>query len=100
MSAQAKLARRALLGSLVLASALNLPGEPPMAQTTTRPSLPRTETPAMPAHLRQRADLPRYDLVALATEAAADRAFDESAKVRVTQQDIRRLLERRRKERK
>ena len=55
--------------------------------------------PAVPPHLRQRADMPRYDLVALAAEAATDRSFDESAKIRVTQQDIRRLLERRRKER-
>ena len=54
---------------------------------------------AQPAHRRERAELPRYDLLALAAEAAADRVYDESAKVRVTQEDIRKLLERRRKER-
>lgn len=47
-----------------------------------------------------RPGLPRYDLLALAAEAVQDRAYDESAKVRVTQQDIQRLLERRSKERK
>ena len=41
--------------------------------------------------------MPRYDLLELAAEAAEDRAFDESAKVRVTQRDIRRLLDKRRK---
>ncbi len=38
-----------------------------------------------------------YDLEALAVEASEDKAYDESAKVRVTQQDIRNLLEKRRK---
>lgn len=42
----------------------------------------------------------RFDLLALAAEAAEDKAFDESAKVRVTQQDIRKLLDKRRKTRK
>jgi hypothetical protein len=42
----------------------------------------------------------RYDLLALAAEAAEDKAYDESAKVRVTQQDIRKLLDKRRKSRK
>jgi len=42
-------------------------------------------------------ELPRYDLPALAAEAATDKVYDESAKVRVTQQDIRNLLERRRR---
>jgi len=45
-------------------------------------------------------EMTRYDLLALAAEAAEDRAYDESAKVRVTQQDIRKLLEKRRKTRK
>ena len=69
-----------------------------MTQATPNPPH-RTKEP-VPPHLSQRADLPRYDLNALAAEAATDRAFDESAKIRVTQQDIRRLLERRRKEHK
>ena len=42
----------------------------------------------------------RYDLAALAAEAAEDKAYDQVARVRVTQQDIRKLLERRRKDRK
>ena len=41
-------------------------------------------------------EIVRYDLEALAAEAVEDRAFDESAKVRATQEDIRRLLEKRR----
>ena len=43
------------------------------------------------------ANLVRYDLAALAVEAAEDKTYDESAKIRVTQQDIRKLLEKRRK---
>jgi hypothetical protein len=39
----------------------------------------------------------RYDIEALSTEASADRAFDETAKVRATQEDIRKLLDKRRK---
>jgi hypothetical protein len=46
------------------------------------------------------ADFVRYDLEALAAEAAQEKAYDESARVRVTQQDIRKLLEKRRKDRK
>jgi hypothetical protein len=45
-------------------------------------------------------ELARYDLLALVAEAAEDKAYDESAKVRVTQQDIRKLLDKRRKSRK
>ena len=45
------------------------------------------------------ADIVRYDLEALAAEAAEDRVYDESAKVRATQEDIRRLLEKRRRTR-
>ena len=57
--------------------------------------------PVVPAHRFDRVpQMPRYDLLLLAAEAAEDRSFDESARVRVTQQDIQRLLERRRKERK
>lgn len=39
----------------------------------------------------------RYDLEKLAELAAAEKAYDETVKVRVTQQDIRRLVEKRRK---
>jgi hypothetical protein len=46
------------------------------------------------------ADFVRYDLESLAAEALQEKAFDESARVRVTQQDIRQLLEKRRKGRK
>ena len=42
------------------------------------------------------ADFVRYDLETLAAEALQEKAFDESARVRVTQQDIRKLLEKRR----
>ena len=45
------------------------------------------------------AEIARYDLEALAAEAAGDRAYDESAKVRATQEDIRRLLQKRGKNR-
>jgi hypothetical protein len=38
-----------------------------------------------------------YDLEALAAEAAVDKVFDENARIRVTQQDIRKLLDKRRK---
>lgn len=62
----------------------------------TRPA-PAAPSPA-PAGFPKRPDPPRYDLVALAAEAAEDRSYDEAAKVRVTQQDIRKLLERRRKD--
>lgn len=43
---------------------------------------------------------PRYDLHELAQRAREESAHDEGAKVRVTQGDIRRLLDKRRKERK
>ena len=39
----------------------------------------------------------RYDLEKLLAESATDKAYDESAQVRVTQQDIRNLLAKRRK---
>lgn len=42
----------------------------------------------------------RYDLEALAAEAAEDKVGDESAKAHVTQEDIRKLLEKRMKGRK
>jgi len=42
-------------------------------------------------------ELLRYDLEKLAAESATDKAYDESAQVRVTQQDIRNLLAKRRK---
>jgi hypothetical protein len=44
------------------------------------------------------ADAPlRYDLEQLATLAASEKAYDETVKVRVTQDDIRKLVEKRRK---
>ena len=42
----------------------------------------------------------RYDLEALASEAIEDKTGDESAKVRVTQTDIQKLLQKRMKGRK
>ena len=39
----------------------------------------------------------RYELEKLLAESATDKAYDESAQVRVTQQDIRNLLAKRRK---
>jgi hypothetical protein len=42
----------------------------------------------------------RYDVEALSAEAAQEKAFDETTRVRVTQRDIRNLLEKRRKARK
>jgi hypothetical protein len=42
----------------------------------------------------------RHDLAALAIEAARDATYDETTKARVTQQDIRNLLAKRRKGRK
>ena len=42
-------------------------------------------------------DDPRYDLEELAIQAEAERAYDEAVKVRVTQEDIRKLMEKRRK---
>ena len=59
----------------------------------------RGHAPADPARERE-FEWTRFDLLALALEAAEDKAFDESAKVRVTQQDIRKLLDKRRKNRK
>lgn len=44
-----------------------------------------------------RARFVRYDLQALAAEAAQEKVHDASARVRVTQQDIRKLLEKRRR---
>ena len=40
---------------------------------------------------------PRYDLEALAEMARTERLYDETVKVRVTQEDIRKLVEKRRK---
>jgi hypothetical protein len=42
-------------------------------------------------------EIMRYDLENLLAESATDKAYDESAQVRVTQQDIRNLLAKRRK---
>jgi hypothetical protein len=39
----------------------------------------------------------RYDLEQLANLAEAEKAYDETVKVRVTQDDIRKLVEKRRK---
>lgn len=39
----------------------------------------------------------RYDLEELATLAQSEKAYDETVKVRVTQDDIRKLVEKRRK---
>jgi hypothetical protein len=39
----------------------------------------------------------RYDLEQLAALAASEKAYDETVKVRVTQDDIRKLVEKRRK---
>ena len=39
----------------------------------------------------------RYDLEELANLAASEKAYDETVKVRVTQEDIRKLVEKRRK---
>ena len=39
----------------------------------------------------------RYDLEQLAALAASEKAYDETVKVRVTQEDIRKLVEKRRK---
>ncbi len=39
----------------------------------------------------------RYDLVALAAMAKSEKAYDETVKVRVSQEDIRKLVEKRRK---
>jgi len=51
--------------------------------------------PADPAVAFQ-VEVHRYDLEALAVEASADKAYDESAKVRATQEDIQNLLAKRR----
>jgi hypothetical protein len=40
---------------------------------------------------------PRYDLEAMAALAQAEKAYDETVKVRVTQDDIRKLMAKRRK---
>jgi hypothetical protein len=39
----------------------------------------------------------RYDLEQLATLASSEKAYDETVKVRVTQEDIRKLVEKRKK---
>ena len=58
-------------------------GEPLDAATAPRPSASVAEE--------------RYDLEALAAEARKEKAYDETVKVRVTQEDIRKLVEKRRK---
>ncbi len=62
-------------------------------------ALRNSTAPTDPAMERE-LDMTRYDLLALAAEAAEDKTYDEAAKVRVTQQDIRKLLEKRKKTRK
>ncbi len=69
-------------------------------QHTPHPALGAGAIEPIPRHAGERADLPRYNLIALAAEAVQDRIYDESAKVRVTQEDIRKLLAHHRKERK
>jgi hypothetical protein len=39
----------------------------------------------------------RYDIAALVAESARDKAFDETTRTRVTQRDIQKLIEKRRK---
>ena len=66
---------------------------------TLAPDIPaRTPDPAIISDPAKDffADFVRYDLETLAAEALQEKAFDESARVRVTQQDIRKLLEKRR----
>jgi hypothetical protein len=49
-----------------------------------------------PAHHNDHEPL-RYDLEHLAAQAAAEKAYDETVKVRVTQEDIRKLVEKRKR---
>ena len=70
-----------------------------MATLSKPHSIPlQTRAGALQRREKHVPDMPRFDLLQLAAEAAEDKSYDESARVRVTQQDIRRLLERRRKE--
>ena len=46
---------------------------------------------------RETDGLMRYDLEKLVEAAHAEKAYDEAVKVRVTQEDIRKLVEKRRK---
>jgi hypothetical protein len=53
--------------------------------------------------MNARSDLPRvdlrYDLEELALQAESEKAYDEAVKVRVTQEDIRKLMDKRKKRR-
>jgi hypothetical protein len=49
------------------------------------------------AEVRTEAGPPRYDLARLVELAATERAYDETVKVRVAQQDIQRLVAKKRK---
>lgn len=40
---------------------------------------------------------PRWDIASLLAEAARDKTFDETTRVRVTQQDIQKLIDKRRR---
>lgn len=56
------------------------------------------EARAAPASAVQGRDVPlRYDLEELAKLAVSEKAYDETVKVRVTQEEIRKLVEKRRK---
>jgi hypothetical protein len=56
------------------------------------------EAHAAHASGRDSVDSPlRYDLEALANLALSEKAYDETVKVRVTQEEIRRLVDKRRK---
>lgn len=75
---------------------MSAPARPPVA-------CPHCGAPmqgAPPALLPPAPADPRYDLHDLAVRAREESAHDEGAKVRVTQGDIRRLMDKRRKERK
>jgi len=58
--------------------------------------IPRDRDPAAQSAPGQGAGQVRYDLEALQALSQRDRACDESVKVRVTQDDIRKLMTRRR----
>ena len=77
---------------------LSAPVPPPVACPHCGAPL---EDAAVPHALRppEAADF-RYDLHDLAARARQESAHDETTKVRVTQGDIRRLMDKRRKERK
>jgi hypothetical protein len=52
---------------------------------------------ASPSPVHDRDAPVRYDLEELATLAVSEKAYDETVKVRVTQEEIRKLVEKRRK---